>query len=873
MNARVWLLGVVAAATTLWAEVAPARADEPIKPASAAVVVVGVGEFQDKAIDPRPTAVNDAKALHQILTDPKTLGVPEDRAKLLTGEAATRDAIVEAVNNAIAKTGKDDTVIIAFFGRGASANDKTVFFTPQTVLKERGKSGLVFSTDLGPAFKKIKGQRVLLLMDVHYKGFKPAGGEKIAEPNLQDVTDLLFGDEEREDSVRPPDRLMILSGFVSSDPLAKGDRGLFGSVLGDGLKGAADAAPYNDGYEPDGLVTIDELVKYLDREIPNQAREIGKTDKEKEAQAVPIGAGTSHFPITRNPAETAKVKKRVDAIRVLAKNGDLTEELAREGETLLYRMPKLKANQQLRKDYQKLADDAKAFTPADLKASRDAIRKGMQLGKKDAENYADNVNETIDRVIKYYIRELNPGELTAAAIRGMYRRVDEPFPADLDEALKEAKKLSEDRRVELLTEARLRLGKREDLADNKDVDLSLQMMMASINDPYTVYWDADAVRAAASRLRGRFPGVGISIRRDAVHDALLVVSPIKGSPAYEAGIQAGDLIIEVRREVGSDGKPLPEGAPKSISTKGMKTEDAIKVITGVPGSPVTLVVQRGEEKEPRIFNLKRRLVLVESVLGVKRKPNADWSYWLDEEAKIGYVYLNGFIHTPDGRGTYADLKKAVEELKAGGMKGLILDLRGNPGGFLVSATKICGLFVGRDKVVSVKPRVGSRAGGVRVYNGEERGETGFPMVVLVNGNSASASEIVGACLQDHNRAVIIGEKSYGKGSVQDILPVDSTGGEIKLTIARYYPPSDRNIDKLAADSDPTIKEWGVSPDKGFELKLTREENSDLADHLRELEIIRPNGAKPKGEKPFDDKQLIRAVKYLKEEAKPTAKGK
>jgi C-terminal peptidase prc len=881
MKARKWLLGLAAAAAALWTGAAQARADEPVKKASAYVVIVGVGEFQDKAIDPRPTADADAKALYDLVTDAKYLGVSPDRAKLLLsaadpqrkGEVATRDAIVAAVTDATAKTAKDDLIIIAFFGRGASAGDKTCFFTPNCTLKDRAKNSLVYEPDLEAAFKQLKGQKVLLLMDVHYKGFKPAGDEKIAEPNLQDVEKLLFGPEDAEDAVRPPDRIMILGGFISSDPLTKGKNGLFASTVIDGLKGAADAAPYNDGYEPDGVVTVDELVKYLDREIPNQARQIGKTDKEKEVQALPLGAATSHFVITRNPAETAKVKKRVDAIRALAKAGDLPEDLAKEGETLLFRMPKLKAQQQLRRDYQKLADDPKEFSIADLKSDRAKVLKAMQLPKKEAEAYADKVNDVVDRVKGMYIRELNEGDLTSAAIKGMFRRVDEPLPKDLEAALKNPKGLSEDRRVELLTEARLRLGRREDLDDPKDVDLSLSMMMASLNDPYTVYFDKEAVARAASSLRGRFPGVGISIRRDAVHDALLVVSPIKGSPAYEGGIQAGDLIVEIRRTVDNEGKPLPPDAPRTFSTKGMKTEEAIKIITGVPGTPITLVIQRGEEKEPRVFNLKRRQILIETVLGVKRNDKADWSYWLDEDAKIAYIHLTQFIHTPDGRGTYAELKQAVSDLKAAGMKGLVLDLRGNPGGYLISATKICGLFVGREKVVSVKPRGGSTAGRTRTYTGDEKGETGFPMVVLVNGNSASASEIVAACLQDHKRAVIIGEKSYGKGSVQDIIPIGSTGGEIKLTIARYYPPSDRNIDKLAADADPSIKEWGVSPNDGFEVKIGREDQGGVAEKLRDLEVIRPAGYKPpKEEKAFEDKQLARAVKYLKEEAKPGGKA-
>src|SRR6185437_2079450 len=121
-------------------------------------------------------------------------------------------------------------------------------------------------------------------------------------------------------------------------------------------------------------------------------------------------------------------------------------------------------------------------------------------------------------------------------------------------------------------------------------------------------------------------------------------------------------------------------------------------------------------------------------------------------------------------------------------------------------------------IVTVRPRPGSGAGRERTYRGERPGDKSFDLVVLINGHSASASEIVSACMQDHERATIIGERSYGKGSVQDVVGFDDTGGEIKLTIARYYPPSDRNIDKLAAEQDPSIKDWGVHPDKGFEVK-------------------------------------------------------
>src|SRR5262249_47298978 len=138
---------------------------------------------------------------------------------------------------------RDDLIVLVFLGRGATAGDKTVFLTPDAVFKDRAKTGLVYASDLEAAFKKVKGQKLLVLMDVHYKGFKP-GDEKVAEPTLTDVSTLLFGAEEKEESVRPADRLLLLSGFVSSDPLAKGERGLFASTVIDALRGAADLAPF-----------------------------------------------------------------------------------------------------------------------------------------------------------------------------------------------------------------------------------------------------------------------------------------------------------------------------------------------------------------------------------------------------------------------------------------------------------------------------------------------------------------------------------------------------------------------------------------------------------------------------------------------------
>ncbi|MBX9624885.1 MAG: S41 family peptidase [Gemmataceae bacterium] len=857
MSRRVWALGLAAAAF-LGAQ-APARADEPAgKPGGPVVVLVGAGTYQDPAIDPRPTADADAKALYDLFTDPKHLGVPADRVKLLLSavdpkrpsEVATRDNIVKAVEAATAAAGKDDPLVLGFFGRGASAGDKTVFFTPNTVLKDRGKTGLVFGPDLEKAFKDVKGEKVLWMMDVQYKGFKP-GEEKIAEPTLTDVDALLFGGEEKEESVRPQDRMLLLSGYISSESVADGDLDLFAKTVADALKGAADATPHHEGYEPDGVVTTDELVRYLEKEMPDRARRLGKTDKEKEAQPLPIGGKTTHFVLTHNPAAYPQAAKRLEAFA--EKAGALPEDAAKEGKAFLARMPKLKAGQELRRLYQKVADGT--VTPEAAAAERVALKAALKLPPKDAQTYAKRVGDATEIVTRLYVKETNPGDLTAAAVKGMYRRVEEPLPPELEEKLKAAKGLSPDQRAALLADARTRLGRREDLDENKDADLSILMMMAHLNDPYTTYFDKETVRKAASQLRGRFPGVGIQIRRDAVRDALLVVTPIKGSPAYNAGIRAGDLITKIVRSVDNEGKPLPPDAPREISTKGMKQDEAVGVITGKPGSPITLVIDR--DGKELTFPLKRNWVSVETVFGVKRSGDSDWEFMLDEKNKIGYIRLGQFTQS-----TYADLKVAIEALKRQGMTGLVLDLRGNPGGFLTSAVNVSELFVGPQKIVTVKPREGNGFRPTEVHKGRKKGEAGFELAVLVNGGSASASEIVAAAIRDHERGVIVGDRSFGKGSVQDVIPFDETEGEVKLTIARYFPPSDRNIDKLATKGDPK-EEWGVKPDAGFEVKLSREEETDLATLLHDLEIIPAEGKDAKVVTEAKDKQLKAAMDYLR----------
>ena len=332
-----------------------------------------------------------------------------------------------------------------------------------------------------------------------------------------------------------------------------------------------------------------------------------------------------------------------------------------------------------------------------------------------------------------------------------------------------------------------------------------------------------------------------------------MVTPIKDSPAFKAGIQAGDLISKIVLDVDNKGNKLP--SPEVVLTKGLAVNDAVKKILGKPGTPVTVFIQREGQETDKEIKLIRQRIEVESVLGYKRKPDATWNWFVDPKSKIGYIRLTSF-----SRNSARDMMRAVDEMRKQGMKGLVFDLRFNPGGLLDSAVLISDMFVDDGLIVSIRPRGRQET---QFSGSSENSLTDFPMVVMVNSGSASGSEIVSAALQDHHRAYVIGERSFGKGSVQNIKEFGD--GEIKLTTATFWRPSGKNLNKSSTggkDEDT----WGVKPD--LDVKLTRKERDDLFENLRDFEIIEgPGGKKKKKDEedkpPFVDTQLQAALTYLR----------
>jgi C-terminal peptidase prc len=818
------------------------------------VVLVGISQYADPQIKPRPRAETDAKALYDVLTDKKLGGVDAAHIRLLLGQPdpqrhsqpATRDNILKALRWVVKEARREDHVIFAFLGQGGPFADRACYFASDSAFK--GLKNTVAAGDIEHELEKLKSHQFCAFLDVNFRGYDSKG-----EPVADTIRDNRLYQEYlgTEENTTVTGRVLFLAtdGFTQSLDLP--NQGLFTKVIVDGLKGAAD----KDGYEPDGVVTVDELAEYISKQLPELARTHGKTRDEQHQLHFVHRTRASNFVLTRNPGAAPTVEERLAKLAALAKKGELPKELVEEGQKLLSRMPKLNAQRALRRNYQSLVDGR--LTVEEFTTKRNEILAETKLKRSAALSYASKVIQATQQVRDNYVREVSQGELVENALRGLYRRIEEPIPPEIRERLDNARNLNEEELTTLLTDVRERLGKREDLANNKDLDISLQRMLGKL-DPYTTYIDSDMLARFKQDTDGRFTGIGIQINTPA-RDIMQVVTPLKGSPAYRAGLKAGDIITKITREVDSEGRPLDQ--PEEIPTKGLRLDEAVKRILGKPGTKLKLTVER-EGVGSLEFEITRAVIEVETILGVRRKDDDEWDYWIDPASKICYIRVTSFA-----RNTSRDLGRVISRLEKTGIKGLILDLRFNPGGLLTSAVEVSDLFIDDGRIVTIRPRVGRET----PYFGEHYGsKLNFPMVCLVNGLSASGSEIVAACLQDHKRALVIGERSYGKGSVQNIQSFE--GGELKMTTASFWRPNEKNLNR-SSTSGKESDDWGVTPDKGYLVKLENRERDQLAKYLHDTEIIPRRDIPPKEAKnDFKDRQVEAALDYLRGQLKTASKS-
>lgn len=369
---------------------------------------------------------------------------------------------------------------------------------------------------------------------------------------------------------------------------------------------------------------------------------------------------------------------------------------------------------------------------------------------------------------------------------------------------------------------------RQDYVDGEKVSYS-ELIQAAMKgmlntlDPHSEFMDSSKYNELKNDTEGAFGGVGIVVgMRD---NFLTVISPMEDSPAYNAGILAGDRIVKI------------EGR----STEKISLPEAVQKLRGKEGSVVSISVMRrnGSKGEVKDYNLTRAVIKVDTVKDI----NGKREFSLNDD-QIGYVRITQF-----GENTTAELRKALDKLEEAGMKGLVIDLRNNPGGLLDQAVKVCDVFLPDNQlIVSTEGRDGRGKGDEYKATGKDE----YPdlrIVVLVNKWSASASEIVSGCLQDVKRAYVIGEQTFGKGSVQSIMPLND-GSALRLTTAKYYTPSHK-----------VIHERGITPDSIVSLSQEEEEALYFKRIVGGFESLEE--AQKAKYQDVPDRQLEQAFDYLK----------
>ncbi len=358
----------------------------------------------------------------------------------------------------------------------------------------------------------------------------------------------------------------------------------------------------------------------------------------------------------------------------------------------------------------------------------------------------------------------------------------------------------------------------DDIKIEDIVKKSIEGLLTNL-DAHSAYLDEKHFKDLKIQTEGEFGGLGITVgQRDG---ALTVIAPMEGTPADKAGVKASDIILKINKQ----------------STLNMTIDEAVNLMRGKPGTGIELTLVREGESKPLVISIVRDIIKIESV----------YSRLIENENML-YVRVVSF-----DKNIVGDVKEAIQKNK--GVKGIVLDLRNNPGGLLNQAVELVDLFVDEGIIVSQKGRVESDNA---EYKATKAGTlTKIPLVVLVNGGSASASEIVSGALQDHKRAIIIGEKTFGKGSVQAVLPVVDNEA-IRLTIARYYLPSGRTIQAEGVTPDLIVYP-GEVPHKNNEQSL---KEKDLKKHL-EGELKKAEDTKP--ETKDKDKNKTKTKEPLKSE--------
>lgn len=445
------------------------------------------------------------------------------------------------------------------------------------------------------------------------------------------------------------------------------------------------------------------------------------------------------------------------------------------------------------------------------------------LNVDEAKAFAQSLLRVSDEVAQRYVRPVATKDLLLAALSGLYEEVRAPLPenlkADLEKLVKDLQlgtvRPPDNDTVEYLTRLRQDLGDPEALRGGNALRVAVQAMVRGL-DSYTSLVNGDDLRRGNGENLNH--GVGLELAPSPGTAQLLVKSVVPGGSAQREGVRPGDRLTRV------NGKSVAES----------DAEVVLHEINGDSGDvdpkPVTLTLERKGHKSPLKISLSSQYFKAETVFGVGRQNDDTWNYLLDKERRIAYVRIGSLEH-----GVAEDLQHVLLALKNEGLRGLVLDLRWSPGGYLNEAILVARLFLKEGQIASVKGR-GARDDQEYRAQGDPR-FVHFPLVVLVNGETSGGAELIAAALQDNKRAVIVGQRTFGKASVQTMmaLPLPNTG--LKLTSGNFLRPNGKGLHR-SADSKWT-DDWGVRPDAGQELPVTPDLSLQLRDWWQ-LHVLRPS---------------------------------
>lgn len=768
-------------------------------------VLICVERYADLKIPVPPNSARHASDLAALLSDPERFSLAKDRMIIVghSAEEASADRWRGAFEQIAGRADANDTLLVILIATGAPAQNGDFRWLAADADPASWPQTSLLSSELQELVDAAGCRRVVTIVDACFN-LAPSdirAAQGVPEEGWSFAFQIFEGEQ----------RVVLAStdGHAESMEGWQSVSDAFFARLVEGLAGKAD----RDGGEEDGWISAQEIVQYVREACP---------------AAWSMGRGADTW-LARNPDAAQRIAHKLEILKTRHSQGQIDERTHAVGARLLERMPRWDDDRKLRAQFVEYLEGR--LTAAELESARRQTLTRRNLPEKEAQAFAAKVLEATKLIEKHH---LDPGRSIAALSAGLSALANEFGEGDNESVQSDIRRICERKPTDLpseLARLRLRLGRRDQISAERATDVTLSAMLASL-DPYSAYLSPDVFRELSEHAAGKYTGIGALLREDPANGSIVVLAPIRGGPADDAGLRPNDRIVAVNG--------------KSVEELGVQV--ASDELMGPEGSTVRILLHR-EGAENFDVTVQRKTVELESVLGVDRQPDGTWNYWIDHGHKIAYIQLTTFAQD-----TASVLRRLLLQLEEEGMLSLILDLRFNRGGLLESAVEVSDLFLAHGSIVRIKGR-GEDQQTFEAYRFGTFDDV--RLCVLVNSGSASGSEILAASIQDNRRGVIAGSRSFGKASVQDVIPMSDKQSAIKVTSARFFRPDGKNLERFLGGRLNDDQEWGVVPDEGLAVTLYREQFKGLQQHLIRRQLL---------EATLDlneDSQLSRALEYLR----------